>query len=92
MADGVGPLFFRNLYNPFCYNGTREGGSQQVILVCGSRLHRGNNIFIHKFFLQIFYVKFGSACLKRLLLKSDKLRALAHIGGYGHHLAAVILF
>ena len=62
VADGIGPLLFRDLNNALGDQRAGKGGPQQVILISRSSFHCGNDILLHEFLLQILDIQLGSAC------------------------------
>ena len=68
VADRVGALLESDFDQPLCDAGTRGGGTQQVILIDGARLHGRDDEIIDVFLGLIEDIELGRAGLDRFFL------------------------
>ena len=93
VADSVSALCDSYLSYSLSDDGACERSTQQILIfIYSACLHGGVYIIFDEFFLQIFDIKLGSACLDSLFLKTVKLGTLTNVTRYGDHLAVVVVF
>ena len=67
-------------------------GAEQIAFIGCACLEAGQNVIIRIFFGEIENIKFGSACLQSLFLKSFEFVILADIAGNSDDFAVVVVF
>ena len=91
VGDGVGLLGLGDLHQLFADDGAGEGGAQQVLLVAGAHLQRGDDDVVHHLVGEVRDVQLAGAGLDGLLLQALQLVPLAHVGGHGDDLRVVVI-
>ena len=91
VAHGICTLGMGDLHHTLCQNGSCKAGAQQIALVIGPGLHGGDDVILHKFIGQIFYVQLGSTACLGALFQTFQLALLAHIAAHCNDLAVVVM-
>ena len=91
VAHGICTLGAGDLHHTLCQNGSCKAGAQQIALVIGPGLHGGDDVILHKFIGQIFYVQLGSTACLGALFQTFQLALLAHIAAHCNDLAVVVM-
>ena len=92
VADRVRTLGQRDFNNPLGDHRPRKRRAQQIFaLVHRARLHRGEDVVLDEFLLQILDIQLGGAGLDGLLLQAVQLGALTHVARHGDNLAVVVI-
>ena len=91
VADRVGALLEGDLDETLGDAGTRGGGTQQVFLVYGARLHGGDDKVVDILLGLVEDIELGSAGLERLFLQALELVVLTDIAGYRDDLAVIVV-
>ena len=91
VGDGVGALRLGDLHQLLGDDGPGKGGAQQVLLIGGAHLQRGDDDVVHHLVGQVRDVQLAGAGLDGLLLQALQLVVLAHVAGHGDDLRVVVV-
>ena len=92
VADRVGALFFGDLDDALCDDGTGKRRAEQIfVFIHRAGLHRRIDIILDEFLAEVFDVKFGRARFERLFFQPFEFALLPHVGGNGDDFAVVII-